>query len=89
MTETIAAAAIIHNGECFAMPRPARHHTIIHAIARKVPESEWPIATWFDDQGFITSNGRYATRDEAFILAAYGGRVRCSEQFFRCVLLEA
>jgi hypothetical protein len=72
--ETIACAAIVHKGQVFAMPRPARHHTIMHAIAKMVPESDWPIASGFRDQGFLTSAGRYVIREEAYEIALAAGQ---------------
>jgi len=86
-SEIIVAAAIrlpvaqefrakVWNGErsypdhiVITSPPPARHHTLLHtthALAVK-PEA-------FEDQGFITSTGRYVERDEALKIAIESGQ---------------
>lgn len=87
MTETIVAAAIrlpvpdefrakMWNGErCYpdhvivSSPPPARHHTLLHATWDTVQH-----ALPFDDQGFITSTGRYVEREEALQIAIESGQ---------------
>ena len=50
-------------------PPPARHHTLLHPMyveGRRHPT--------FEDQGFITSTGRYVEREEALRIAIASGQ---------------
>lgn len=59
-TETIIAAAILYKGLIVTLPPPARHHTILHPLGDIVGEVIGP-----DEQGFLTSRGRFVGRIEA------------------------
>ena len=62
---TIFQAAIRdHDGKVYTMPKPARHHDIIHFMANK--GIEIPIT---GEQGFITNEGVFVDRYEARIIA--------------------
>ena len=67
----IVAAAVRHGGTVVSLPRPARHHDIIHMLYdrgnRKLIRPE--------DQGFITSEERYVDREEAAHLAVASGQI--------------
>lgn len=66
--ETIMSAAVMLQGGAIAtMPRPARHHTILHSL----PEGAEHYAT----QGFLTSTGRFASREEAATIAVRAGQI--------------
>jgi hypothetical protein len=69
--ETIVAAAIYHGGTIF-LPRPARHHTILQAM-----DTEMQIGGVINpqQQGFITSTGRYVNRTEAWYIALAAGQI--------------
>lgn len=69
--ETIVAVAHIWNGMIISMPAPARHHHIIHAMAKAgIPhEARGPSA-----QGFLTSEGRWADRGMAADIAEAAGQ---------------
>ena len=87
MTETIIAAAIrIRTPERFASkmwngkpsypphlivtaPPPARHGTLLHPLHDLGPAPEH-----IDDQGFITSTGRFVERKEALQIALASGQ---------------
>lgn len=60
----IVAAAIRSHGVICSIPAPARHHNIIHAMAR---------AGWGDaphgEQGFLDSRGEFLSRAEAYVVA--------------------
>lgn len=72
----IATAAIRVNGEVWTLPRPARHHILIHA---------WAHAHWRDgtftpvpddhEQGFLTDVGRFVDRYEAHEIATASGQL--------------
>ena len=63
MSETIVAAAI-YIGFTLSMPPPARHHTILHALTDWTDYMVQP-----HEQGFLTSTGRYVSREEALGIA--------------------
>lgn len=88
MTETIIAAAIrvvtpedyrkqMWRGKpmypekliVFEMP-PARHHSMLHPMAEQGFRGNHQ-----DDQGFITSTGRYVNRKDAMEIAVAAGQV--------------
>lgn len=59
--ERIVAAAIVFEGINCVLPPPARHHTILHAIAHLRPD----VIIGPDEQGFVTDTGRWVDRFEA------------------------
>lgn len=63
-TETIVAAAIRVGGVVYSVPRPGRHHDVF-----KVMTEREAAASRLDDQGFVTSTGRFVNRAEAARLA--------------------
>ena len=75
MAECIVAAAIKHpDGEIYALPAPMRHHHIIHMMyddnGRNGEGGEN-----CDNQGFLTSYGRFVDRDEAGRIAIAAGQL--------------
>jgi len=73
MPEMILCAAIKIGDLVLSVPRPGRHHTIIHA---------WFALTYQqmgkrddEEQGFLTTKGRFVGRKEAWIIAAEAGQV--------------
>lgn len=86
MTETIVAAAIrvpvkakwrkqMWNDQriypdklTITAPPPARHFTLMHPIHTMLGSVK------FEDQGFITSSGRYVEREEALRIALASGQ---------------
>lgn len=81
MTELIVAAALriqlprvtpeIETAPMvFSKPQPARHHHLIFEVARLIGRPVSP-----DEQGFLTSAGRYVDRDDAYLIAASAGQV--------------
>ncbi|MEL4071706.1 hypothetical protein WKW50_16295 [Ochrobactrum sp. GPK 3] len=69
--EFIVAAAIYHGG-IISLPKPARHHTILQAM-----DTEMQIGGVINpqQQGFITSTGRYVNRTEAWYIAQAAGQI--------------
>ena|ERR1700740_554402 len=49
-------------------PSPARHHTLLHPMFSKIGQPK------FEDQGFLTSTGRYVEREEALQIALTSGQ---------------
>lgn len=63
----ITHAAIRFKGQTYALPAPARHHDVIRHICSITNEPT--VTAYGDDQGFVDDQGRYLTREEAFIVA--------------------
>lgn len=58
--ERIISAAILYKGLIVTLPPPARHYSILHPLGAIVGEVIGP-----DEQGFLTSTGRFVGRIEA------------------------
>lgn len=83
MPEIVTTAALLVNGVIWTLPRPARHHILLHA---------WAHAHWVHDpvtntghprkvptdavQGFMTSEGRFVDRKEAERIARACGQLK-------------
>lgn len=70
--ERIAGAAIYHGG-IFSLPPPARHHTILHTLALTLGVDVMTIPP--ENQGFITSTGRFVNRVEAYHIASQANQL--------------
>ncbi len=64
--ETVECAAIKFQGVVFSVPRPGRHPDVIRKICR---ETGVPNVPGINPQGFVTSTGRFVTREEAMRIA--------------------
>jgi len=58
----IISAAVIINGKVESLPRPARHHTILHAFPNEPSRHR-------GEQGFIDDRQGFVGRHEALCLA--------------------
>lgn len=70
-TERIVAAAvrIERDGSTYALPPPARHGECIR-LANSIYEKDDPdFLVMPDEQGFVTSHGRFVGRREARVIA--------------------
>ncbi len=73
MSERIVMAAWKEGEAIYAVERPGRHHSVIHAmVATGRVSTANPLAC---DSGFITSQGRYVGRKEAMQIAECAGQV--------------
>lgn len=63
--ETIVAASILFRGVACTLPPPARHHHVLLAIHALYPDD----IIGPDEQGFVTSTGRFVDRPEAMRIA--------------------
>lgn len=64
----VAAAVMTADGVIHSMPPPARHHNIIHAMhMARMPEATFIEA--HGEQGFLLSDGTFAGRVRAGLLA--------------------
>ena len=52
-------------------PPPARHGTLMHSMSAYLPRRVQP-----DEQGFLTSTGRYVGREEALAIVFAAGQER-------------
>lgn len=65
-TETIERVAIRYKGHTHSLPRPNRHHDVIRDIGG---------INGNDQQGFLTSSGRFVRREEALKIALAANQV--------------
>lgn len=65
MEAPIISAAVLYNGIIHFMPRPNRHHNIVHAMNHE----KRPILIALGNQGFLDANGNFLEREEAAIRA--------------------
>jgi len=73
--ESIRCAAIRFNGRVWALPRPKRHHDIMRFAVDNTQGAQI-CAVAGDDQGFLTTKGRYVTRQEAGQIAIASGEAK-------------
>ena len=72
----IVMAAVAWEGKVYAIPAPARHHTVLWRMDAHLPD----LPNGFGhDQGFITDAGDYVRRSEAWWLAAAAGQIERGE----------
>lgn len=71
--ETIVAAAIYH-GATISLPPPARHHTILQSVVLLWGKDALEVHP--QNEGFLTSAGRFVNRVEAFYIADREGQIK-------------
>ena len=75
--ETVAAAAILVDGVIWTLPRPAYHSHVLRAYVdvngRQARDEE---------QGFVTTTGRFVSREEAGTLCGWPGRRLLTEDLW-------
>ena len=67
---TILQAAIQQDGQLYTLPRPNRHHHIIHGPMTGIYQRSASV------QGFLTSAGGFVDREEAARLALKSGQIK-------------
>ena len=74
----ILQAAVLYRGQVWTLPRPARHHIILQAIAMSHwdPDKQEPRQVRDEIQGFITDGGKFVTRAAAFEIALAAGQLK-------------
>lgn len=65
------AAIRDHDGTVYSVPRPGRHHHVIHLMASKGLKT--PIT---GEQGFVTSDGEFVRRTPAGRIAIKAGQIK-------------
>jgi hypothetical protein len=71
LNEQIVRAAIRYDGKVYSVPRPGRHHHVIHHMALLGLKSRD-----MNDQGFATSTGRFVGREEAVGIARAADQIK-------------
>lgn len=69
---SIVAAAIFH-GAVISLPAPARHHTILYSMDTEMGIDVTKVPPL--NQGFITSEGKFVNRVEAYYIAYRAGQI--------------
>ena len=69
-TERIIAAAVHWRDSTYAIMPPARHHHVLFALHAQFPDD----IIGPDEQGFVTSTGRFVERPEAKAIAVAAGQ---------------
>lgn len=76
MSETILQVAIkTDDGIIHTLPRPARHGDIINCLWRLYPAAAGRSASDFGEQGFLLTDGTFADRAQAWIVAVMEGQL--------------
>lgn len=68
----VAAACRLPSGAIVSFPPPARHHTVLHALAA---DGFKAIGISGKNQGFVTDAGEYVTREQACSIARAAGQI--------------
>lgn len=69
VAEKIIAAAMRKGEVVFSVPQPGRHHTIFHALDAVGMDLDE------DNQGFLTSDGRFVDRVDGLRIATEAGQI--------------
>lgn len=70
-TVNIIGVAIKCGAIIFAIPKPGRHYMLVQAL----DEAQYPHVSHPDQQGFLTSTGCFATRDQALKIVSTNGQL--------------
>lgn len=73
-TERRIVAAAVYFGAIVSLPPPARHHTILHSMLLTMGIDDDKLIEPL--QGFLTSDGQYVNRVEAFYIAQKAGQLK-------------
>jgi len=69
----ITHVAIRYAGKIYSLPATARHHHVLAEIEKEHPGLSYDPQD--DDEGFLTSDGVYLTREEAVDYAIQAGQI--------------
>lgn len=70
--ETIVGVAAKAYGKLYQLPKPNRHHHLLDIMYKEKNEA-FQVAA--DEEGFITSTGRYVNREEGLVIAEKANQV--------------
>lgn len=66
----ITHVAIKYKDVVYSLAAPDRHHHVLRVIHKKHK------STAFNEQGFLTNEGKFVTREEAFVIAKAAAQIR-------------
>ena len=72
----VAAAVKTDDGVIHFMPAPHRHHHTVHALNAVNKPEDSPIILASGNQGFVMSDGTFATREDAGRAAVRAGLIK-------------
>ena len=72
MSETIIAAAVLNGLAVHSVPPPGRHGDVL----RRMYEDGTPLDHAAHEQGFVTSKGRFVSREDAMLIATAAGQCK-------------
>jgi hypothetical protein len=73
--KVVAVAVIGYDLLVYSMLPPNRHHDLLRYMGTCL-QHPWPVGSGsIDDDGFVLSNGAYATREQAKVFAEYHGQL--------------
>ncbi len=72
----VAAAVRTEDGLIHFLPPPHRHHHIAHAMNRPRNDVENDLIVAHGEQGFVMSDGTFASREEAGRCAIAAGQIK-------------
>lgn len=75
MGERIVAAALQYDGLVFSLAPPARHCHVLRSMQWAGVLKDVVEVSMLREQGFLTSLGRYVSREEAAVLARAAGQL--------------
>ena len=70
--ETIVGVACKAYGKLYQLPKPNRHHNLLDIIFAE-QGGETQVAS--DEDGFITSTGRYVNREDGLLIAQAANQI--------------
>jgi hypothetical protein len=70
----IVSVAVLYNNIIHSMPKPNRHHNVVHAMNAD-REDRHKILHAIGVQGFLDADGQFLTREEAVIRAKQTGMI--------------
>lgn len=71
-TKIVSAALRLPNGLIISLPAPKRHHHLINGLGMWAEGLGADASGFEHEQGFLTDEGRYVTREEAKVIAGVG-----------------
>lgn len=74
LASRIVSAAVLHNGIIHSMPRPNRHHNIVHAMNGD-REANGLLLIAHGEQGFLDAGGNFLSRPDAALRAKQCGQL--------------
>ncbi|WP_327210328.1 hypothetical protein [Rhizobium leguminosarum] len=78
MSELRIVAAAIFHGATISLPPPARHHTVLQTMSIVMGVDAIQVRP--ENEGLLTSDGRFVNRVEAYYIAWRAGQLKDAKQ---------